>query len=247
MNTFAPSKTEIESISVTPLPVPAALLPLLTKYQMLPQLQREIVIDRAIAEITCTPEEVTIAQERFCQHHQLLADAEIQAWLADHYLTVGDFETLVTRQDRIEKFKRIQWEHQLESYFLQRKRYFDRAIYSLIRTQDWQIAQEVYFRIEAKEQSFAELAQEFSQGAEAQTRGLVGPVELGTLNPTLAQRLITSQPGQLWFPGKLGDWIIIVRLEALIFAQLDGLMRQRLLNELFEKWLQEQIKTEFYR
>jgi hypothetical protein len=231
------------------IPLSEALLPLLAKYQMLPQLQREIVIDRAISEITCTPAEVAIAQERFCQQHQLLSDADLQIWLACHHLTVADadFEDLVTRQDRIEKFKRSQWEHQLESYFLQRKRHCDRAVYSLIRTQNWQIAQEIYFRIEAGEQSFAELAQEYSQGAEAQTGGLVGPVELGTLNPAFVQRLITSQPGKLWFPRKLGDWIILVRLEKLIPVKLDDLMRQRLLNELFEQWLQEQIKAGFYR
>jgi parvulin-like peptidyl-prolyl isomerase len=76
---------------------------------------------------------------------------------------------------------------------------------------------------------------------------LVGPVELGTLNPAFVQRLITSQPGKLWFPRKLGDWIILVRLEKLIPVKLDDLMRQRLLNELFEQWLQEQIKAGFYR
>ncbi|SRR5579883_305067 len=245
MNMLTFSKTA-DSIAVAQPQNITALVPLLTKYQMLPQLQREMVIDRAIADMTCTPAEVVIAQERFCQQQQLLSDADIQAWLTHHYLTKADFIDLVTRQDRIETFKRNQWEHQLESSFLKRKRHFDRAIYSLIRLRNWQTAQELYFRIAAGEQSFTELAQAYSYGSEAQTGGLVGPVELGTLHPGLAQKLMTSQPGQLWQPGKLGDWIIIARLERLIPAQLDELMRQRLLNQLFEEWLQEQVKTEFH-
>jgi hypothetical protein len=210
MNTLTPSEAAIHSNSVTQLQLPTALLPLLTKYQMLPQLQRELVIDRAIAGITCTAAEMTIAQERFCQHHQLLSDAEIQAWLVRHHFTSIDFADLVTRQDRIETFKRNQWEHKLESYFLKHKRHFDRAIYSLIRVQDWQLAQEVYFRLEAAEQSFADLAQEYSQGPEAQTGGVIGPVELGTLHPAMMQSLTTSQVGQIWLPRKLGDWVIVV-------------------------------------
>lgn len=91
------------------------------------------------------------------------------------------------------------------------------------------------------------MAQTYSQGTEAQTGGLVDPIELSTLHPVLVQKLITSQPGQLLPPGKLGDWVIILRPEKLIPARLDELMRQRLLNELFEQWLQEQIKTEFHR
>jgi hypothetical protein len=37
--------------------------------------------------------------------------------------------------------------------------------------------------------------------------------------------------------------VIILRPEKLIPAKLDDLMRQRMLNELFEQWLQEQMKT----
>lgn len=58
----------------------------------------------------------------------------------------------------------------------------------------------------------------------------------------MAQKLQTSQPGQLWQPLQLGQHIVIVRLEKFIPAQLDKFMRQRLLRELFEKWLQEQIE-----
>ena len=38
------------------------------------------------------------------------------------------------------------------------------------------------------------------------------------------------------------DWLVIVRLEKLIQAQLDQAMRRRLMDELFENWLSEQIK-----
>lgn len=70
---------------------------------------------------------------------------------------------------------------------------------------------------------------------------MVGPIALGTSHPILAQMLSISQPGQLWPPTRIGEWLIIVRLEKLIPAQLDEPMRQQLLNHLFDAWLCEQL------
>ncbi|MBD2100807.1 peptidylprolyl isomerase [Leptolyngbya sp. FACHB-261] len=219
---------------------PETLLLLWVKHQMLSQLRREVLIDQAIAPIACTPEEIASACQQFYGHKQLASEVEQRAWLDRHSLNSEQLQDLATRQLRIEKFKRVTWGHTLESYFLKRKDQFDRAIYSLIRSQNWNISQELYFRIQAGEQMFAELAQEFSQGPEAQTGGFVGPVDLVSLHPTLARVLATSQPGQLWSPMRLGEWIV-VRLERMLSASLDDSMRQQLLNELFESWLQEKI------
>jgi parvulin-like peptidyl-prolyl isomerase len=159
-------------------------------------------------------------------------------------MTLAQVEGLATRGLLIEKFKQTTWGHKLESYFLSRKGQLDRVIYSLLRTKEPGIAQELYFRIQEKEQSFAELARDYSQGPEAQTDGLIGPVELSTPHPTVAQLLRSSQPGQLCPPLRLGEWLVIVRLEKFIPAQLDAPMRQRLLNECFSTWLSEQLNQQ---
>ena len=221
------------------------VLPLLGRYQMLSQLRREMTIDQAIAHISCTPEEVTDARLRFHQQHQINTESELQAWLMEHYLTSQDLDTLVVRSLRIEKFKQHTWEHHLESYFLKRKRQLDRMVYLLLRTRDPYLAQELYLRVQGKEQSFVDLARDYSQGPEAQTGGFVGPVEAGTLHPALVQRLITSQPGQLLSPMQMGNWIVIVQLEKILPAQLNPIMRQRLLDELFENWLTERMSDRF--
>ncbi|WP_432812950.1 hypothetical protein [Pantanalinema sp. GBBB05] len=55
---------------------------------------------------------------------------------------------------------------------------------------------------------------------------------------------MASQPGQLLTPMSLGSWVVIARLEKLLPAQLDQAMRQRLMNELFEHWIQEQLNPQ---
>lgn len=218
------------------------ILPKLISYQMMPQLRRESIIDRAIAPISYTGEELANALQQFYEQNQLSDNDRLQVWLDHHSMSQEFLETVfIPRLLKIEKFKHQKWNHQLESYFLQHKRALDRAIYSLIRIKEEGMAKELYFRLQENEQSFAEVARQYSQGLEAQLHGIIGPVELGTMHPELANLLAISEPGQLWHPIPLEQWLVIVRLEKLIPAQLNVSMRQRLLRELFETWIQEQM------
>lgn len=218
------------------------LISLLAKYQLLPQLLREIIVDGAITAIDCTPEEKTLACQQFYERNQVMTEADRLAWLERQNMTNEQVEELVARGIKIEKFKQLTWANKIDSYFLKRKEMLDRAIYSLLRTKDGAMAQELYFRIQEGEQSFSDLAKEYSQGPEVQTGGLIGPVQLNFPHPMLAQMLRVSQPGQLWPPTRLGEWFIIVRLEKFFPAQLDDQMRRQLTDELFNSWVQEQIK-----
>jgi parvulin-like peptidyl-prolyl isomerase len=218
------------------------LYPLLAKYAMLPQLAREVIIEQAIADIDCTPEEVETARNRFYQQNQLTTEAQIQGWLEQHGMTREQLENLYLKELKLEKYKQITWGNKIESYYLKIKGRLDRVVYSLIRTRDSGIAQELYFRIQENESSFADLARQYSQGTEAQTGGLIGPVELNVPHPQIAQMLMSSKPGQLWPPTAVGEWIIIIRLEQKIDTQLDPPTRQRILNELFQGWLMAQMQ-----
>ncbi|WP_446354453.1 glycosyltransferase [Coleofasciculus sp. G2-EDA-02] len=215
----------------------------LNQYQLLPKLEQELIIDDAIAPFRCTEAEATQCCQDFYKQHQLLSESEYQAWLQQQGITEQQLIELATRKLRIEKFKQATWGNKLESYFLKQKQQLDRVIYSLIRHQDKAVAQELYFRLQESEQSFAELAHHYSQGAEAKTGGLIGPVTLNIPHPQLAKLLSISQPGQLLPPTRLGEWWLIVRVEKFIPAQLDQPMRQKLLDEQFTAWLTEQLHS----
>ncbi|AFZ44953.1 PpiC-type peptidyl-prolyl cis-trans isomerase [Halothece sp. PCC 7418] len=233
--------TEVIKVNQTPIP-PEQLLSHLKQYQMLPQLLRELVIDRAIAQIECSGEEVETAKQEFVSQNRLNDPNRLQAWLNHTGLKQEDLETLAVRSYKIKKFKQETWGSKIESYFLQRKRDLDQVVYSLLRTKDQNTATELYFRLQNQEASFEALAQAYSQGPEAETRGIVGPVPVTTPHEKIAKMLMQSEPSQLWPPVRIGEWSIIVRLEKLISAQLNDATRQKLLNELFSKWLEEEVK-----
>ncbi|MEM8829806.1 MAG: peptidylprolyl isomerase [Cyanobacteria bacterium P01_G01_bin.19] len=218
------------------------LVPLLTEYQMLPKLAQEILIDKEIAEIECTEEEDNLAYNQFCQQNKLASDEEVEAWLNKQGMNRQQLQNVITKRLRLDKYKEATWSDRVDAHFIKRKSQLDRVVYSLIRVEKPEVAQELYFRIKDDENTFSALAMEYSQGTEAQTGGLIGPVEINAPHPKIAQILATCQPGQLIPPTRVGEWIVIVRLENYLSAKLDEPMRQRMLDELFREWLNKTTK-----
>ncbi len=219
------------------------MMPLLSQHGLLPRLVQEVLIDSAIADVELTADEKATAEAEFYQRNQINNANEAALWAKQRYGEPEMVPTLAERDKRLAKFKQATFDKDVDSYFLQRKSRLDRVLYSLIRTQQPGLAQELYFRVHDDGQSFADLAREYSEGQEAKTGGLIGPVELSVPHPSLAGLLSISQPGQIWPPKRIGEWYIVVRLEKFFPAQLDEAMRQRMIDELFQQWLKEQIQT----
>jgi parvulin-like peptidyl-prolyl isomerase len=213
----------------------------LAQYQLLPHFIKELVIDDAIADITLTAAEVETAISSFAQSQRMDSDEAKQAWLKHFHMSDTQLETQAVRLAKLAQFKQECWANQVEPLFLAKKQHFDQVTYSLLRTESADIAQELYFRLKGGEQTFAELVPEYSKGPEVQTGGLIGPIEVARLLPALSQILMNAQPGRICPPAKLEQWIVIVRLEQLTPAVLDDALRQRLLDHLFQEWLQQQL------
>ena len=216
------------------------LLEQLHQHQLLPRLVQETVIDQAIDAVACDPED---AYKAFCNRRNLLSEQQQEAWRTQQKLTQEQMYMLALREAKIAKYKEDTWGNQVESYFLERKIKLDRVLYSLIRTKDASLAQELYFRLNDDGESFADLARRYSEGQEAQTGGLIGPVELSVPHPMIGRMLSVSQPGQLWSPTPIGEWYVITRLEKFVPAQFDASMRQRLIDEMFKTWVNETAQT----
>jgi parvulin-like peptidyl-prolyl isomerase len=221
----------------------ADLLNLLAEYQLLPHLLKEVIIDKATKEISLTPEEELSALEQYYAQHQIGNDEKRHQWLSHHRMSPEQLSRQALRQYKLAKFKFMTWNHLLEADFLKYKPQLDRYVYSLIRVSNAELAQELYFRLKEGENTFAELAPQYSEGPEAKTAGQVGPVAASTLHPALVQMLTGSKPGQLWPPQRLGEWSAIVRLEQCMNAQFDDTVRHQLLERRYQEWLEPQLQS----
>jgi parvulin-like peptidyl-prolyl isomerase len=218
------------------------IVPLLTQYQLLTPLIREVLIDQAIVAVEL-PEDILQATCEAFYEQQQIADPEMrQQWLQQTGLSEPQLINLATRALRIQAFKQQRWGQIIESDFLMNKSHLDQISYSLLRTSSPEIAQELYFRIQSGEQEFAAAATEYSEGEEAKTGGLIGPVPLTQSHPAILERLRQGKTGQLFPPMPIDQWFVLVRLEQRIAAQLDDATKQKLLDHRFEGWLTEQMK-----
>lgn len=219
---------------------PNELLACLRRYQLLPQLERELRIDGAIADIVCSEKEVQFACEQFYGQRQLQTAEQRQQWHQRQGLSTEDLTVMASRQVRLAKFKQQTWGHQVESYFLKRKSALDEYRFSILRLPTLGIAQELFYRLELGEQTFAQVVAEQGNEAEKPTGGRMGPIALGQLAPPLAQRLKSHPPGTVVPPFELGDEVVLMQVEQVQPARLDERMRRQLLDELFEQWIATQ-------
>ena len=129
------------------------------------------------------------------------------------------------------------------SLFLQRRADLDRVVVSILRLRDAELAQELYFRLQAGEADFPQLAH-LSEGQESQLGGRLGPINLGQLAPLLAERLRRASPGQLLPPLELEDQqVLVLRLDLLMPASQNPRLQHQLEQELYQQWLsQEQAR-----
>jgi hypothetical protein len=112
----------------------------------------------------------------------------------------------------------------------------------LIQFQHAAIAEEALFRCREGEQSLEAAAHELAHrdGGEPPVKK-VGPVGLGRLSNGLASLVTGSRPGDLLGPKKIGIFHVVVRVLELREASLDGRIRQRLLDELLNQWVEQQM------
>jgi len=201
-----------------------------------------MLIEEAIKDYDVTESEYLESCKRFYQQQRLTSDADLDLWLQQQSLGRENLVDLIKKELRLRKFKTDKWENQVESHFCQRKSQLDRVVFSLIRVKEIDIAEEIYFRLVSQEASFVELAPIYSTGIEAKTKGISGPIELGKLDPVLADALRALQPAEVLPPMQIGGWWVVVQLETIICAQLDDEIRHYLTEELFDRWIYEEVQ-----
>ncbi len=221
----------------------AEVIGLLQQYSLLPQLQKELIIDAALATIECSAEQIFNAYKTFYHQYQITSDQDRTEWLKRNNFSITQFEDLVMRTIKLDRFKQVTFDRQVDSYFLQRKSQLDRVVYSILQVNNFHLAQELLLRIQDGEATFAELAPQYSARQETQSGGLIGPQELSMPHPVLVQKLLALRPGQLAGPMQIANCFVVVRLEQHLPAQLDAAMRGRLIEELYEQWMQVQLKA----
>jgi parvulin-like peptidyl-prolyl isomerase len=201
--------------------------------QLLQEIATEESIDRIAAELqldlTPTPAEF----ERL--------SVQVASIITFQGMNAAQIATITTRTIKLQKFKQAGWGKRIGEYFQLVQPQLHRVTYSILLVEDGLLAQELFFRIQSGEQSFAELAIEYSQDETATQGGLIGPILTKDIAPEIIQVLSQLTPGGLSPLFQLGHYYGFIRLNQIISPQLDEHLSQVLLDELFDNWIQTQL------
>ena len=218
------------------------LIDLIGELDLMPLLVRRFIERSERAGEKPSENEQVRYQQRFLEKESIENQEALEAWLKKNNMTEPSLSKKLYHSLQIEMLKRRLFDAQVDQVYLERKSNLDKAMYSLLRTKERPKACELHLRIQNEEDTFADLASIYAEGIEAQVNGLIGPLELGRINPVIAERLRVSKEGQLWEPFEVDGWWILLRLEKTIPARLDEDMKQKILNDLYENWILSRVK-----
>ena len=205
-------------------------------------IKREIIIDRLIDEEkeVEAPEEELI--QLYLKNNSINTQEELARWMLKQNL---DKSSLLARAQRHAKWITIcekKYKNQAATIFLKNKAKLDKVSYSMIWIEDEALANEVFVRIKEGECSIDDAILMSTNPPQGLAIGRIGPVKLLELPDALAELLRISQPKQLWPPIKVEQGWAIVKNEKLWPAVFNKEEKSKLLIELGEQWIAEEIK-----
>lgn len=208
---------------------------------LMPLLERQIIAE-AVSDEQLSSEDLELAriqflQERGLNHPESLDDFRIKRGWSNE-----DLEWQITLPLLIKRHCQKHFNNKAEAHFLTRKDQLDKVTYSLLRTKDHFLVKELYLRIDSGEANFGDLASQYAEGPERNTRGIIGPVSMTQAHPTVAELLRTTKVGKLMQPINLKGWWMLLRLESYKSACFDKSTSQQLSQELFNKWVVEEAE-----
>ena len=209
--------------------------------QLAPSMARAWVLDELLAAVPLTPERQQQLVQEWQRRRQLEEPDALASWLHSARLSPSDLPTLACRAERLARFRQHRWGDEVEMHYLRRKAELDKVVYSLLRVQERTLAEELHQRITEGEADFTELAPRFSTGQERHTRGVIGPLPMAMAHAEIASRLRIGQPGQLWPPFPVADVWVVLRLEQQLPTRLNAETRSRMMEELFQAWLDDRV------
>ena len=220
--------------------IPAeTLVGLIRRQGQIPNLVRELVLDQALASVAISETEEAELLNAFRAERQLEGDEAFVAFLQASHLNEALLRQMVTRPEKVVRYREERWGPRANSLYLQHKERYDLVTYRRLQCSNADVMQEVFFRLKDREESWESLAQQFAGGDPTAT-GLVGPVPVGNIEEAVLTTLRQQGPGRVCRPISLGDQVVIAELVAFQPSEFNDELRTRILREEFDSWLQEE-------
>lgn len=204
------------------------------------QILERVAHDR---DLSVTPEEIQAEADQFRATRRLERAADTYRWLEEERITAEDWEAGIRDRLLMNKAKEALFGTEVERIFTENRVNFDQAILYQIVVPYGQLAQELFYQIEEREISFFEAAHLYDIDLKRRQQcGFEGKLYRWSLHPELAAAVFGANTGELLRPLKIDEHHHLVLVEDLILAELSNEIRSEILDQLFNEWLQAELR-----
>lgn len=209
---------------------------------VLRDLMRDSLIDEYLKDFNIHKENIDIKDiNLWCDLNNIKNDKDLEKWKKFNFFDEASFEELVKRDLQWSAWCLERYKNEIETSYLTSDRNIEMVNYSLLRTTNENLANELYLRIFEDEESFENLAEKFSQGDEKYSRGRVGPTHIDNAHPQIKKILKSITPGKVTSPIKIESWWIIIRLNELKKNQFDDFQRLKIALKMGDELIKKKI------
>ena len=143
----------------------------LKELNLMPIFLRRYYESKFIKDIKAGKEEQVAFQQNFMNKEGIKNKDQLSNWLKVNSVSEQEMSRQLYVNLRLEKFKKEKFGDKIEDVFLKRKKNLDRVTYSLLRVKNRSTISELYIRLSEEEETFADLASNYSEGVEQVFQG----------------------------------------------------------------------------
>jgi parvulin-like peptidyl-prolyl isomerase len=208
-------------------------------------LRRQIIAQQAQQlGIETTVQELQVAADLLRKNQKLDTAEATLKWLKTNFLSVDDFEKIVVHKLITEKLAQHLFGDRVEYYFHQNTlEYGGATIYEVV-LDNRELAMEIFYSLQEGDLNFADVAHQYIPDSEHKRRGgYLGTVNRQQLRPEISAAVFAAKPPQLIEPVVTAIGVHLIYVEKINQAKLDDLLHQKILMDMFDAWLDEQVAS----
>ncbi len=204
---------------------------------------RKIIVDAAHqADIKVEKEELQQSADSLRLANNLLKAEDTWAWLEKHNLSVDQLEEIAKINAISNKLAIHLFADKVEHYFYENMLKFTGAVTYEVILEDEDLAMELYDSVEEREITFQEIVRQYIQNPEIRRAGGYQGIRHRTdFRPEIAAAVFSAEPPQILKPISTLKGTHLIWVEEIIQPQLDEQLYLKILRDLFDNWLKQQI------
>lgn len=204
------------------------------------------IINRAAQArgIVITPEEIQLEMDRIRYQEHLENPSETFAWIADQLISLSDWKMGIQNRLLTEKLAETMFAAEAAEFFTKHQTDFDQILLYKITVPYERLCQELSYQIEEEEISFYEAAHLYNTERNCRLYcGYQGLQYRCDLKPEIAETVFNASEGAVIGPLKISEEAYdLLLVEALFPARLTADLHHHLVAQLFQAWLETELK-----